>query len=241
MVYKSDWSSETEYAVDDIVRYAYDGTRSASWIALQANKNMSPISGAYWGVLAIDGSSITGPQGPIGMVGPQGSTGLSGVIYQGQYDSTQAYTYQSAVAYQGAIYVATDIARAGTVPPSLPWQLYPGYDMATPFGSTAVPITITTAADFVSDKVTGVTTLTTTVQEYTAGDDGTGLAFLSGVYELTCKGTLTVTVPEGWNTTELIVGVTGGATATRLDNETWQVSCATSLAITITFYGISVY
>ena len=241
MTYKAEWSADTEYAVNDVVRYAYDATRMASWTALQANKNMTPITGAHWGVLAIDGASVTGPQGSTGNTGPQGSTGLAGVLYKGQYDSAQAYACQSAVAYNGAVYVSTDIVCAGTVPPASPWQAYPGYSVTTPFNAEAVAVTITTAADYVSDKVTGVTSLSTTVQEYTAGNVGSGLTFLNGSYTLTCKGTLTITVPEGWNNTELTVAVTGGAASTRVGTNAWQITCAESLTTTIIFYGISTY
>lgn len=53
------YASSTAYVVDDAVQY-----NGSSWVALQANTNVTPVAGTRWSLLAQQGA--TGPQGPAG-------------------------------------------------------------------------------------------------------------------------------------------------------------------------------
>lgn len=236
MKYCGTWSKDTSYNQDDVVRSAY-GDVNASWLAIQGSQGVLPSDGVYWGLLAVDGKS--GSQGSAGVKGPQGSTGLAGVIYTGNYDATRVYSYQQAVSFNGAIYVASDFV-SGVVPPASPWLIYPGYHVSTPFKSEDVQLTISTSDDYSSSVVTGKTSLVTTVQECTAGDYGNGLAFISGQYSLTFKGTITVTVPEDWTNDDFLV-MTSGASLTKSGSNMWQISSSELNPVSILFYGVSSY
>jgi len=56
------WNAATSYATDDAVSY-----NGSSWIARQANTNVTPVEGADWTVVAQKGDTgETGPEGPPG-------------------------------------------------------------------------------------------------------------------------------------------------------------------------------
>jgi len=71
------WNAATNYATGDAVSY-----NGSSWIAKQANTNVTPVEGADWTIIAQKGdtgaSGTTGATGSQGPVGATGATGLQG-------------------------------------------------------------------------------------------------------------------------------------------------------------------
>jgi hypothetical protein len=72
MNWRGAWSSSLSYAAADAVGY-----NGSSWLAKQANSNVSPSEGADWTTLAQKGD--TGATGSQGATGPQGATGATGL------------------------------------------------------------------------------------------------------------------------------------------------------------------
>jgi hypothetical protein len=70
--WKGTWSNDDNYAVDDAVSY-----NGSSWIAKQANLNITPVEGVSWTLVAQKGD--TGAIGVQGQQGPQGTQGIAGV------------------------------------------------------------------------------------------------------------------------------------------------------------------
>lgn len=78
--WKGAWSAAINYAADDAVSY-----NGSSWIAKQANNNVTPVEGAVWTIVAQKGDTgatgatgAQGPQGSVGPLGPAGATGATG-------------------------------------------------------------------------------------------------------------------------------------------------------------------
>ena len=74
------WNAATNYATGDAVSH-----NGGSWIARQANTNVTPVEGADWTIVAQKGDTGTtgatgpqGPTGPTGATGPQGPAGPQG-------------------------------------------------------------------------------------------------------------------------------------------------------------------
>ncbi|MCI0391644.1 MAG: DNRLRE domain-containing protein [Acidobacteria bacterium] len=76
--WKGAWNAATNYFTDDAV-----SLNGSSWVAKQANTNVTPIEGAVWTIIAQKGETgatgATGSQGPQGPMGPQGPAGPPGV------------------------------------------------------------------------------------------------------------------------------------------------------------------
>ncbi|HUR51619.1 MAG TPA: collagen-like protein, partial [Mycobacteriales bacterium] len=75
--YRGGWSVRATYAVLDVVTYA-----GSSYLARVPSTAKTPTSTAYWGLLALHGTSgprgTTGARGSAGLPGPQGAPGLEG-------------------------------------------------------------------------------------------------------------------------------------------------------------------
>jgi hypothetical protein len=162
------------------------------------------------------------------------------MVYTGDYNVNRAYAYQQAVNLSGTVYVAMDIAPVGVTPPNSPWVICPGYKIDSEFKSNDVTVVLNTSSDFVSDKVTGQAEIPVTIQECTAGDYGNGLAFVNGMYSITFKGTITVTVPNEWTNSDFLLTAVG-ATVTKQDNNKWTISCVDTTPVTVLFFGVSGY
>lgn len=94
--WKGAWSATANYVSNDAVSY-----NGSSWIAKQANTNVTPIEGADWTIVAQKGDigatgptgaqgqqGIAGTAGPQGIAGPQGATGPAGPQGPAGPDST---------------------------------------------------------------------------------------------------------------------------------------------------------
>lgn len=105
LIWRSDWNSSTAYAVGDVVFYD-----NASWVALAASTNVTPVEGANWDLLAA-----------------RGAPGRS-YTSRGTYNAATAYAIDDTVLYQGSTYIAI-ATTTGNAPPNLPatsnawWQL----------------------------------------------------------------------------------------------------------------------
>lgn len=105
LVWRGDWSASTAYSVHDVVFYD-----NASWVALAASTNVTPVEGATWDLLAA-----------------RGAPGRS-YTSRGTYNAATAYAIDDTVLYQGSTYIAI-ATTTGNAPPNLPatsnawWQL----------------------------------------------------------------------------------------------------------------------
>jgi hypothetical protein len=71
LTWRSAWTATATYRVNDVVMRA-----GSAFVAIKANKNVSPPNATYWSLVAARGA--TGPQGPAGSAGPQGPLGPQG-------------------------------------------------------------------------------------------------------------------------------------------------------------------
>src|SRR5262249_44373354 len=124
LVWQGTWNNSTAYSVNDAV--AYNG---ASYISIQPGTGHQPdTSTSFWSLLADKGSAGTtgapgptgatgatgarGPQGPHalqGLRGPAGATGAAGpagLVWQGAWNNSTAYSVNDAVQYNGASYIS---------------------------------------------------------------------------------------------------------------------------------------
>lgn len=139
LTWRDVWDNATAYVKDDAVSY-----NGASYIALTANTNVTPVAGATWGLLAT-----------------RGATGLTGVNPRGNYSGATAYAVSDAVLYNGSTFVCI-AATTGNAPPTLPttsntwWQLLAqkGTD-GTGIGDVVGPAGATDNAIVAFDGTTG--------------------------------------------------------------------------------------
>src|SRR5262249_2122546 len=141
LIWQGTWSNSTAYAVNDAVQYngaSYISVQAGSnnppdtspafWNLL-ADKGATGAIGATGpqgptgATGAIGATGATGPQGAPGPQGPQGpagptgasgatgATGPAGLLWQGTWSSSTAYTLNDTVQYNGASYIAI---QAGT-------------------------------------------------------------------------------------------------------------------------------
>ena len=119
--FQGDYSSVTNYALGDGVRY-----NGADYVSLQRKQPWQysrPEPNMQWALFAQDGAAgATGPAGATGLTGAtgpagiqgiqgiqgvQGPIGLPGMTYQGAWTNGTGYAVNDAVTYNGSTYIAT--------------------------------------------------------------------------------------------------------------------------------------
>lgn len=117
--YQGAYVSTTSYSPDDVVVYL-----GSSYVSLSASNhgNTPSSSPAQWGVLALGGQGVVGPQGPAGVQGVSGDKGAPGLGYVGTYKSTANYGVSDVVGFQGSSYISLLASNHGNTPSSSPIQ-----------------------------------------------------------------------------------------------------------------------
>ena len=154
--YQGTYASTTNYALGDLV--AFQGSSYISLIA--SNHGNTPGSSpAQWGLLASAGLGATGatgaagPMGPMGLsgatgaIGPAGPTGATGatgnqgtpgLVYLGNYSSSQNYAQGDVVLWQGSSYTSLIASNHGNTPSLSPlqWGVLSAQGPTGPTGAT---------------------------------------------------------------------------------------------------------
>ena len=94
LMFRGAWNSGTSYVLDDLVY-----RNGSGWIALRASQNVTPVAGADWSLLVL--------QGAPGLIGPKGDPGGgSGIGFRGNWTSVINYTTNESVVFQGSAWIA---------------------------------------------------------------------------------------------------------------------------------------
>jgi hypothetical protein len=195
MLFRGNYSSTLNYAVNDAVTY-----QGSSYISVAAGNhgNTPGTNPAYWSVLAAEGAAgaqgpagvagATGPQGAPGPQGTQGPTGAAGAVgmnYRGTWGLGVSYQLNDAASFAGSTYLAM-ASNAGLEPDLYPaaWTVLAQKGDAGPTGPSGVAATVsvgtvTTGAPGSMATVTNSGTATAAVLNFiipqgAAGANGTG-------------------------------------------------------------------
>jgi len=100
------WDNETDYLVDDAVRY-----KGSSYLAIIVNTDKEPPDSTFWSIMTEKGE--TGPEGEKGAKGDKGTKGLN---WTGNWNPDTTYAVDDAVRLTGSTYLAI-LANTNEEPP----------------------------------------------------------------------------------------------------------------------------
>jgi hypothetical protein len=120
IVWRGDYDNTLTYQYYNLVEYS-----GSVYIAIAPTvpAGATPTDESYWDLFASKGN--IGATGPTGVTGPAGPNGPAGIVWKGDWDSTQTYFVNDGVYYHGSSYRALQTAASPSPPDTTPlrWKL----------------------------------------------------------------------------------------------------------------------